>query len=263
MGKAASFRRRLAEGKPLIGTFLKSPTPHATEILGDIGFDFVVVDAEHAPFDRGDIDVIALAGRAADVAVLVRVQKADSSEILSALDCGAVGVLVPHITDAGTAKAVVAAAFYENGSRGFSNSPRAGGYGRLDFREHIAAADKQVAVLAMIEDPQALENLDQILAVEGLSGIFIGRGDLSAHLGAASPDMPEIRDIVSRIAVAARARGIPMLAHVGAISAPDAQWLREQGVTAFVVSSDQGLMRQAALANLANLVKADSCNGPA
>lgn len=253
MAERSTFRQRLRGGESLIGTFLKTPTTHATEILGSVGFDFVVVDAEHAPFDRGDIDMIALAGRAAKISVLVRVQKADPAEIVSALDCGATGVLVPHVTDAQTAREIVAAATYANGSRGFSNSPRAGDYGRLGFRDHIAGADAQVAVLAMIEDLEAIEDLDGIFAVEGIAGAFIGRGDLSAKLGTNSPDAPEIRALVERIAEAAKRHGMPLLAHVGAIDAADADWLREQGVTAFIVASDQGFMRQAALANLAKL----------
>lgn len=255
MSDPAKFRQRLAAGEPLLGTFLKTPTTHATEILGDIGFDFVVIDAEHAPFDRGDIDRIALAGRAARIAVLVRVQKADPAEILSALDCGATGILVPHVTSAETARAIVAAATYAGGSRGFSNSPRAGDFGRLGFRDHIAAADAQVTVLAMIEDPEAVDELDAIFAVPGLSGAFIGRGDLSARLGTDSPDAPEIRALVERISAGAKRHAMPLLAHVGALAAPDAEWLRGQGVSAFIVASDQGFMRQAALANLATLAR--------
>jgi 2-keto-3-deoxy-L-rhamnonate aldolase RhmA len=249
MGDPRDFRRRLRAGLPLLGTFLKTPTTHATEILGDIGFDFVVIDAEHAPFDRGDIDMIALAGRAAGIAVFVRVQKADPAEILSALDCGATGILVPHVTDAATARAIVDAARYA-GSRGFSNSPRAGGFGRLGFRDHIAAADDSVTVLAMIEDPEAVEQIDAILAVDGLAGAFIGRGDLSARIGTDTPDALEIRALVEKIALSASRHNSPLLAHVGSIDAADARWLRDRGVTAFIIASDQGLMRQAALANL-------------
>lgn len=250
------FRDRLSGGERMLGTFLKSPGPHATEILGDVGFDFVVVDAEHAPFDRGDIDLIALAGRAAQIDVLVRVQSADPVEILSALDCGATGVLVPHIADAGTAQAIVAAARYGGGTRGFSNSPRAGGYGRRGFRDHIEQADATVVVLAMIEDIAALDHLDAIFAVEGLTGAFIGRGDLSAQLGVGAPDAPEIRHIVERIVAASKRHGLPLLAHVGAVDAPDALWLHSLGVSSFIVSSDQGLMRQAALASVSRFVKA-------
>lgn len=254
-GHSLPFKNRLLQHEPLVGTFLKTPTTHATEILGDIGFDFVVVDAEHAPFDRSDIDMIILAGRAARISVLVRVQTANPVEILSVLDCGAVGVLVPHVADGETMRAIVSAARYTGGRRGFSNSPRAGGYGRLGFIDHIAAADDAVVILAMIEDPEALDHLDEIFAVDGLNGAFIGRGDLSARLGAASVDDPVIRDAVMRISAAARRHSVPLLAHVGSTRPADTQWLSDQGVRGFIVASDQGLMRQAGLANLGDFVK--------
>src|SRR5262249_55429665 len=93
---AASFRQRLIAREPLIGTFLKTPTSHGTEIIGDAGFDFVVIDQEHAAFDRTTSDVALLAARAARIPALVRVPGPDA--ILSVLDCGAAGVLIPHVS---------------------------------------------------------------------------------------------------------------------------------------------------------------------
>jgi 2-keto-3-deoxy-L-rhamnonate aldolase RhmA len=245
------FKRRLGAGERLLGTFLKTPSVHATEILGEIGFDFVVIDAEHAPFGRVDIDVMLLAARAARIASLVRVQSAGHAEILSVLDCGAAGILVPHVTSAAMLEGIVRASRYDGGARGFSNSPRAGLYGSRGIRAHIEAADPAVSVLAMIEDIEALDRLDEIFAVDGLGGVFIGRGDLTAALGLDSPGAPEIREIVGRIAAAARRHGVPLLAHVGAAAGAESEWLGRAGVAAFIVSSDQGLLRQAALANRA------------
>lgn len=244
-----SFRSRLGAGKRLLGTFLKTPSVHATEILGGAGFDFVVIDAEHAPFGRVDIDLMLLAARAAGIASLVRVQSADPPGILSVLDSGAAGILVPHVATPEVLRGVVRACRYQEGSRGFSNSPRAGDYGARGIREHIEAADAAVSVLAMIEDPGAIDRLDDIFAVEGFHGAFIGRGDLAARLGAGSVDAPEIRDTVARISGAAKRHGVPLLAHVGSASSEEAAWLADAGVTGFIVSSDQGLLRQAALAN--------------
>ena len=104
-----AFRRRLAAGELLLGTFVKTPTGHATEILGDLGYDFVVIDAEHAPFDRVATDAALLAAKAARCASLVRVQSASPWHLLSALDCGATGVLVPHVMTATQARDVARA----------------------------------------------------------------------------------------------------------------------------------------------------------
>lgn len=89
----SSFRKRLVSGAFLAGSFVKTPSPHATEILGDSGFDFIVVDQEHAPFDRVTTDLVLLAARAAGIAGVVRVPTLTSDAIQASLDCGAVGIL--------------------------------------------------------------------------------------------------------------------------------------------------------------------------
>lgn len=220
----ASFRQRLLAGEPLLGTFIKTPTVHTTEIIGSLGFDFVVTDQEHAPFDRVTTDLI----------------------LLAALDDGAQGIVVPHVATAGHARAVVAAARYRGGRRGFSNSPRAGGYGRAGVWEHVDASDAATAVIAMVEDPQALDRVDEIAAVDGLDALFIGRGDLTAVLQAEAVDAPPVRAAVERIASAARTHHKPLCAHAGRIDTAELRWLRGLGISCFIVGSDQGYLRSAA-----------------
>lgn len=244
----ADFRRRLIAGEPLIGTFIKTPTSHSTEIIGELGFDFVVIDQEHAPFDRVSTDQVLLGARASGTAGLVRVPAPDG--ILGALDDGAIGVLVPHVLSVERARSVVAACRYRGGKRGFSGSPRAGRYGAVPMWEHVDAQDAQTAVVAMIEDPEALEVIDAIAAVEGLDAFFIGRGDLTVAMGAAKSDAPEVRSAVERIARAGRAAGKGVCAMVGSVA--EAGWMKDLGVTAFIVSTDQGFMRQAAAKALAD-----------
>ncbi|HVZ52384.1 MAG TPA: hypothetical protein VG986_10485 [Pseudolabrys sp.] len=94
---ASVFRRRLLAGETRVGTFIKTPTGHATEILGGVGMDFVIIDQEHAPFDRGATDLALLAAHASNIAGIVRVSDRAPSKLLAALDDGAFGVLVPHI----------------------------------------------------------------------------------------------------------------------------------------------------------------------
>ena len=228
----------------MVGTFIKTPTGHATEILGDVGYDFVVVDQEHAPFGRLEIDQVLLAARAANIAGIVRVPGANAPELLSVLDCGAIGVLVPHVTSAAVAEKIVSACRYRGGKRGFSNSPRAGGYGRLGIWDHVDANDAQTTVIAMIEDPEAVDAIDGIVAVDGLDGVFIGRGDLTVAFGAESPAAPEIGQATETIVAAARAAGKAVCAMTA--GGDDARWLKGLGVTGMIVASDQAFMRQAA-----------------
>jgi len=186
-----AFRRRLSGGEKLSGTFIKTPSGHATEIFGDLGYDFLVIHEEHAPFDRVAIDQALVSARAAQIAALVRVASPSASNILSVLDGGAIGVLVPHVSSTQQATEIAAACRYRGGKRGFSNSPRAGRYGGLSLHQHVEHADRMTTVVAQIEDPEALDQIDAIAATDGIDALFIGRGDLAVALGADSPDQPK------------------------------------------------------------------------
>ncbi len=236
------FRSRFAAHELLVGSFVKTPSVHATEIFGDMGYDFVVVDEEHAPFDRGSTELVLMAARLAGTAAIVRVS--DQSRLLAVLDDGATGVLVPHVSSAARAQEIAMACRYRGGKRGFSNSPRAGRYGARPLWAHVDAQDASVCVIAMIEDPEALDEIDAIVATEGLHGFFIGRGDLTVAYGAPGPDAPVIRAAVERICAAARAVGKPVCVMVA--SASEAEGFQKLGASAFIVASDQAFMRQAA-----------------
>ena len=232
----------MAAREPLIGTFLKTPTSHATEIIGEVGFDFVVIDQEHSPFDRTATDIALLAARALGIPALVRVPGPDA--ILSVLDCGAAGVLVPHVLSAAYAHKIAAACRYRDGKRGFATSTRAGRYTAVPMWRHISDSDANTVVVAQIEDPEALAEIDAIAAVAGIDSLFIGRGDLTAAFGDESKDPPEVRRAVEQISKAALKAGKSISVYVG--SATEAAWLKTLGASTFVLSSDQGLLRQAA-----------------
>jgi 2-keto-3-deoxy-L-rhamnonate aldolase RhmA len=240
-----SFRQRFLAREHLVGTFVKTPATHPIEILGAVGFDFVVIDEEHAPWDRVAIDGGLLAARVSGTAGLVRVAEPTAAKILSVLDDGATGVLVPHVSSPAKAKDIAAACRYRGGRRGFSNTTRAGGFGAVGIWDHVKAGDESVTFIAMIEDPEALENLDGILGTEGLDGVFIGRGDLTVAFGATGMDAPQVRDACDRIFAAAKRAGKPVAVMVS--SAEEAARFRGMGASAFIVASDQGFMRQAAM----------------
>jgi 2-keto-3-deoxy-L-rhamnonate aldolase RhmA len=245
-----SFRRRLTARQTVVGSFIKTPTTHATEIFGALGYDFVVIDEEHAPFDRQTIDVMLLAARASNLAGIVRVSSDDPAKILSSLDCGASGVLVPHIATLEKARAVAAAARYRGGRRGYSGSPRAGGYGATPMWTLVEEQDATVCTIAMIEDPEALDHIDAIAAVEGIHALFIGRGDLTVALGAKSSADAAVKDAVVRVIAAAKKAAKPVCVMVG--SPAEAKEFAELGASAFIISSDQGLMRRAAAQTLSD-----------
>jgi 2-keto-3-deoxy-L-rhamnonate aldolase RhmA len=238
------FRRRLKAREHLLGTFIKTPTTHATEILGMLGFDFVVIDQEHAPFGLNVIDVMVLAARASNIAGIVRIGDPDEANILSVLDCGAAGILVPHVASAAKAREVASACRYRGGRRGFANTTRAGRYGETSFADHMAEQDAGVACIAMIEDLAALDEIEDIAAVEGIDAFFIGRGDLTAAIGAPSMTSPQTHRLVEPIMAAARKAGMPVI--MLSPDRDDAVAMARLGASAYMVSSDQGLLKQAA-----------------
>ena len=240
------FRERLAAGESMLGTFIKTPGVQAIEVLGDVGLDFVVIDAEHGPWDRGAIDLAVLAAKASGIDALVRVE--GTGAILTALDCGATGVMVPHVSSAKIAREVVDACRYRGGRRGFSNSSRAGGYGRLGLTAHMDAGDSRTTVIAMLEDPEALDPIDAIVAVDGIDAFFLGRGDLTVALGESSTDSEPVRAAIARFISAVTKARKPLCAFVN--SSTEIAALRALGVSTFILSSEQGLLRLAATAEL-------------
>ena len=242
-----AFRERLLAREPLLGTFMKTPSAHNTEIIGGLGFDFVVLDEEHAPWDRGTLDMGLLAARAFGTAGIVRIARPDPTSILSVLDDGAIGVMVPHVDSAPKARDIVSWSHYKGGSRGLGIG-RGGEYGARGA-DHVPFADKTTTVIAMIEDRKAIDAIDEIAAVPGVDCLFLGRGDLGLSLGQAK-GTPTLAEAVEIVAAAARKHDKPLAAVVPAMTSDEAKWLMSLGVTAMMVLSDQSFMRQAATAAL-------------
>ena len=241
------FRDRLASAEAMNGTFVKSTEPHSIEILAHAGFDFVLIDSEHAPFDRRALDTALLATRAARIAGVVRVRDDSKAEILNALDLGAEGIVVPHVRSAAQARHVVDAARH-SGYRGYSNSPRAGAYGTIGMWTHVDAADRLVAVIAMIEDVDAVEHIEEILDVDGLDAVMLGRNDLAVSMQDREPGARRVERLTERVLSAANEAGKQVLLFVS--DGADARQYRERGVMSAVISSDQGLLRRAAVVEI-------------
>jgi len=231
------FRARLGQPGTLLGTFLKIPSTQPAEILGGLGYHFAVIDEEHAPLNPETTDAILLACRAHAMAGLVRVRQ--PGDILRVLDCGADGVLVPHVASAQVAQEIVALARYSH-TRGLSPTTRAGNFGATGVAEHVVAQDARSAVIAMIEDAEAIENIASIAATEGLDAIFVGRADLAASMGTAALD-GGIDRAVDLILKAARDAGMPAL--ILAANPAEAHLMRTKGATGFLTMSDQGFLR--------------------
>ena len=243
-----TFKSRIASGEPLLGTFVKTPHPHIVEVLATGGLDCICLDAEHAPFDRGVLDVCIMAARAGGLPVLVRTASNAPHDILNALDCGADGVVVPHVRSAEDARALAASAHYGPGGdlqrRGYAGSSRAAGYGMSSIEAHASASEKRTVVIAQIEDLEALDAIAEIAAVDGIDALFVGRIDLTVALGCTSPDDPKVIAAVDRILSAARAAGRP--SGMFTPKAEDVPQWREKGASLFLLGSDHGFVRAGA-----------------
>lgn len=244
----STFRQRLLGRERMFGTFVKLPTTQVIEMLGQIGYDFIIIDQEHAPLDRGITDLMIFAARASNVAPLVRIAEFTEAKVLSALDSGAMGIMVPHVASVEKATALVRASHYSGGSRGFVGLSRASNWGSAGPVQHMALQDSQIAVIPMIEDQQAIAVAGNIARVEGIDALFIGRGDLTASFRDDPDAAGKVSDISRRVAAAARDADTPLM--MLPTSKADFEFAASLGASAMVISSDHGFIRSAATAAL-------------
>ncbi len=245
MTVATDFKARLLAGEPLLGTFVKTPHPSVIEVLAQTGLDCLCLDAEHAPFDRVDLDRGLLAARAGGIAALVRVPSGAPHEILNALDLGAAGIVVPHVRSAAEAEAAVLACHYGAGGRGYAGGTRASGYVSPPIGERLAQTRAQTSVILQIEDVEALDHVEAIAAVPGVDAVFIGRIDLTVALGETDPKAGKVVAAVTRIIEACRAAGC-----TSGLFTPDLSevpmW-RAQGASLFLLGADHAFIRAGAI----------------
>lgn len=175
-------RNALLERRLTVGTWIQIGHPVVAEVLANAGFDWIAADMEHTDIDNAAFAALARAMHGRNVVPLARVRENNTLAIRQVLDLGAQGVIVPLVHTAGDAERAVSAAKYPpRGVRGFCFS-RMNNWGS-DFDAYAASANHDTAVLVMIESREGVENIDAILAVDGVDGVFIGPYDLSGSCG--------------------------------------------------------------------------------
>lgn len=244
--KTATFRERMLAGERLVGTFLRTPAPELMEILAGTGLDFICLDAEHAPFDRARMDACLAVARGLDFPTLVRVATGTPEYIMQALDAGAVGIVVPHVMDAGQAADIARAARFGHGGRGYNGGTRWGGYGALDMAGMLDKSERETVVIAQIEEPEGVDAAADIAAVEGIDALFIGPADLSIAYGKRDMESDELTRAFETVGRDARAHGKAFVTYVPSAEKV-AQW-ESAGVNVFVVLSEQNWVEQGARA---------------
>jgi 2-keto-3-deoxy-L-rhamnonate aldolase RhmA len=181
-----SLKASLATGDVLLGSFIMTGNCAAIELSGHLGFDFVVIDCEHgvvSPFGQELLDLIR-AAYAADIPAFVRVIENDLSQIRKALDFGAKGVIVPLINSEEDAQRMVDVCLYPpDGSRGRCPIVPAARFGVSDWTQFRRVSNDELILMPIIETVQAVEHVEKILSVVGISGVLYGPVDLAGELG--------------------------------------------------------------------------------
>ena len=240
------FRQRLLSRVPLAGTFLKTPAYQVVEVLAQSELDFVCLDAEHSPFDRSAIDACCAIGRALDFPVLVRVGDSSAREILQALDCGAVGVVVPHVDSVEKAQDVARAARFGRGGRGYAGSTRWAGYATQSMPDMLKKSADETIVMAQIEEPEGVDACEAIAATDGIDALFLGPADLSVGYGHDNQTSDDLFAAMERVGKAADAAGKAYVSWVA--NAQKAQEWSQYGMSCFFISSEHSWMRAGATA---------------
>lgn len=203
------FRSRLHANELLVGTLVSMSDPSVAEILAGAGFDWLFIDAEHAPLESADIlGILQAVGDSS--ACIVRLAAPVEPAVKKALDLGAAGIIAPQVNTAEHAAAIVRYARYApDGARGVGLA-RAHAYGP-EFESYIATANDRIAVVIQAEHVQAVENIESISRVEGLDAVFIGPYDLSASMGKMGQvDDPAVVEAVDHIIDTCQAAGMPI-----------------------------------------------------
>src|SRR3954471_1282069 len=205
-----AFKRALQNSQRLVGLWHSIGHSTVTEILADSAFDWVLIDTEHAPNEVTHVaDTLrALAG--SRVSPVVRPAWNDPVLFKRLLDVGAQTLLVPYVQSADEAARAVAAVRYPpRGVRGVASTHRANRYGRV--QDYFRRADDEMCVLVQLETSASVDALEEIAAVDGVDGVFIGPSDLSASLGfLGEPRHPDVRRVIEDASRRARRLGKPI-----------------------------------------------------
>jgi 2-dehydro-3-deoxyglucarate aldolase len=239
-----TFRRDLRAGKTLIGCWASLASNITTEILGYAGFDWLLLDGEHAPNDYTTFITQLQALKDSPSAPIVRPQWLDPVVIKRLLDIGFYNFLVPFVeTPEQAARAVAATRYPPQGFRGVGVHHRSNKFGSVE--DYFKRINDEICVTVQIESKLGVENSAEIAAVEGVDALFIGPSDLSAAYGVMlQPNLPEVQAAMQKILQGARKHGkaCGILAPLEA----DARLYLEMGMTFVAVGSDSGLLRNGA-----------------
>ncbi len=193
--KTNRMKRKLLAGQPAFGVSVMIPSPHIVEIVGKLGFDWVLIDCEHGSISIESAELMAMAAEASGITPIARPQSNSFEAIGQLMDRGMAGVQVPHVNTAEDARrAVEAVKYHPVGNRSLAAGVRSSSYGQgMSMSEYAEISNAETLVCVQIEDAEAVDNVDEIVDVEGVDVFFVGPSDLSQSLG--FPGRPEAQPV--------------------------------------------------------------------
>ena len=235
-------KAKLAEGKVVFGAIVNRYAPDIVELVGAIGYDFVMIDCEHGSLHLDQVEHMVRAAEVFHITPITRVPNHDAATILGYLDRGVQGIIVPHVNTREAAESVARAArYYPEGHRGVGGG-RAHDYGvGVSRQESMSWVNSHMLVIPMVEETEAVDNLDEILTVPGVDALHVASGDLSQSMGYPGPE--KVRQLMRQVIPRIRAGG--KCVGVGGNSPSDAAGVAEfikLGAN-FITISALGLLR--------------------
>ena len=244
------LKKILSKGHLSFGSALHIPAVALIEIMGKVGYDFIIIDTEHGLYDIETAGKMIRVAQTVNLVPIVRVLKNDEGLILRALDLGAQGVIIPHVSSKKDAsKAVEACKYGIDGRRGACPLVRSANYGLLDWPQYEEDANRNTMVFLLVEDLKAAYNIEDILSIDGVDAVFLGPFDMSVSAGyKGNVNHPEIQKALDNILAACKQRKIPVM-HAVASDGEVENWIK-RGVRLFVQSADSFIFAQACAAFL-------------
>lgn len=230
-----TMKANLKNGNIFIGPWCTIPSSSTINIIAASEMDFVIIDMEHGPHTFTLSEDLIRASESENCTPIVRVSKNDEALILQALDIGAHGVIIPHISSRKDAELAISYAKYHPlGDRGFSPFTRAGGYSPEDVSIHNKIQNDSTMVILVLEGKDGIENLDDILSIENIQEkidvIYIGAYDLSQAIGfPGQVDHPDVRKTLASCIAKINESGISAGGYV-AKNKEDMKWMKEMGM---------------------------------
>jgi 2-keto-3-deoxy-L-rhamnonate aldolase RhmA len=211
-----AMKDKIRRGEVAFGVSLMFPSAQLVEMIAFAGFDWVLIDCEHGSIGLADVEVMAMAADASGITPIARPRSNASADIQAVMDRGVKGVQVPHVNTRAVAERIVKAVkFGPGGFRGLAAGTRPDRWGLgVKMSDFVAEANDISLVCAQIEHQDAVTNIDEILAVDGIDVFFIGPSDLSQSMGyPGDPKAPPVAEAINttlrRIRVLGRTPGMP------------------------------------------------------